>query len=113
IGLGELTSLSLTLLRWPVLLVAAGLSLSLIYRFGSNQENARWHWITMGSATASLLWVCSSILFEWVISKFGGFDVVYGSLSALIGYMIWIWLSAIVVLFGAESATLRRGNKTA
>lgn len=65
-GIGELTSLTLTLLRWPVLLVP----------------------------------VCSSMLFEWVISKFASFDVVYGSLSALIGFMIW--LSAIVVLFGAE-----------
>lgn len=102
IGLGAVASLILNLLRWPILLVVIGFSLALIYRFGSNSENAEWRWITLGSVVASLLWVCSSILFEWVVLRFGSFDELYGSLSAVIGFMIWIWLSTIVVLFGAE-----------
>lgn len=102
IGLGDISSMTLSLLRWPILLVVVGFSLALIYRFGSNREDAQWRWITMGSGVASLLWVCSSILFEWVVSRFGSFDELYGSLSAVIGFMIWIWLSTIVVLFGAE-----------
>lgn len=102
IGLGTISSLLVRLLRWPVLLVFVGLSLALIYRFGANRENARWRWITLGSGIASLLWVCTSILFEWVVARVGRLDDVYGSLSAVIGFMIWIWLSTIVVLFGAE-----------
>lgn len=102
IGLGAISSLTTSLLRWPILLVFVGLSLSLIYHFGSNRKNAKWRWITMGSGVASLLWVFSSILFEWVVSRFGSFDELYGSLSAVIGFMIWIWLSTIIVLFGAE-----------
>lgn len=97
-----ISSRSIKLLRWPTLLIVVGLSLSLIYRFGSDRENARWRWITIGSATASLLWVCSSILFEWIVSRFGSFDMLYGSLSAVIGFLVWIWLSTIAVLFGAE-----------
>ena len=102
IGLGSVTSLILTLLRWPVLLVIVAISLALIYRYGSNRENAQWRWFTTGSCIASLLWVCSSILFEWAVSRFGSFDQLYGSLSTVIGFMVWIWISTIVVLFGAE-----------
>lgn len=102
VGLGTISSLVVRLLRWPVLLVFVGFSLALIYRFGPGRENAKWRWITLGSGIASLLWVCTSILFEWVVSRFGSFDELYGPLSAVIGFMIWIWLSTIVVLFGAE-----------
>ena len=62
IGLGAVASLILNLLRWPILLVVVGFSLALIYRFGSNRENAEWRWITLGSVVASLLWVCSTIV---------------------------------------------------
>lgn len=112
LGLGSDSSMILTLLRWPVLLIVVALSLALIYRFGSNRDNARWRWITTGSCVASVLWVCSSILFEWAVSRFGSFDQLYGSLSTVIGFMIWIWISTIVVLFGAEidAAVERRGN---
>ena len=102
LGLGEISSLLIKLLRWPVLLVVVAFSLALLYRFGSGRENARWRWISLGSGVASLLWVFSSVLFEWAVSRFGGFDELYGPLSAAIGFMIWIWLSTIVVLFGAE-----------
>lgn len=102
VGLGRVSSLTLTLLRWPVLLVVVALSLALIYRFGSNRENAQWRWITTGSCVASVLWVCVSILFEWAVSRFISFDQLYGPLSTVIGFMVWIWISTIVVLFGAE-----------
>lgn len=113
IGLGAASSLAIKLLRWPLLLVFVGFSLVLIYRFGSGRENAPWRWISLGSGTASLLWVCCSILFEWVVARFGSFDELYGSLSAVIGFMIWIWLSTIVVLFGAElDAAAERTDST-
>ncbi len=117
IGLGGVSSriIIINLLRWPILLVVVGLSFSLIYYFGSSRENAEWRWLTIGSGIASLLWVLSSILFEWAVTRFGGFDDLYGSLSAVIGFMIWIWLSTIVVLFGAEldAAITRRIDRSA
>lgn len=102
IGLGEISPQMRNLLRWPVLLIVVGFSLALIYRFGSSRDHAEWRWITLGSSVASFLWVCTSILFEWTVSRFGNFNELYGSLSAVIGFMIWIWLSTIVVLLGAE-----------
>lgn len=111
--LGAISALAVNLLRWPILLGFVGFSLVLIYHFGSDRENAKWRWITMGSGIAALLWVCTSILFEWVVTRLGSFDQLYGSLSAVIGFMIWIWLSTIVVLFGAELDARRAANRPA
>ncbi|MGE3987896.1 YihY/virulence factor BrkB family protein [Pseudorhodoplanes sp.] len=92
----------LRLLRWPVLLVVIGLLLAVIYRFGSTQTSPRWRWVSAGSIAAAFLWLSFSILFEWMVTTFGSFDRLYGSLSAVVGFMIWVWISIIAVLFGAE-----------
>jgi membrane protein implicated in regulation of membrane protease activity len=60
------------------------------------------HRITWGSALAAALWLAGSVLFSWYASNFGNFDATYGSLGAVIGFMTWLWISAIVVLIGAE-----------
>lgn len=89
-------------LRWPVVLgVAIGL-LELLYRFGPSRDQARWRWITPGSALAAFGWVAMSLLFSLYVANFGHYDRTYGSLGAIVGFMTWIWLSAIVVLVGAE-----------
>src|SRR6478735_3330619 len=61
-----------------------------------------WRWITWGSAMAAILWLMISALFSWYASSFGKFNETYGSLGAVIGFMTWLWISAIVVLLGAE-----------
>src|SRR5262249_37534779 len=101
-GLAGLTETLFGLLRWPVLLVAVGLWLSLVYRFGPSRKAARWHWITLGSATAAIVWLISSILFSWYAGHFGSYNKTYGALSAIVGFMVWMWISIIVVLLGAE-----------
>lgn len=78
------------------------MALALIYRFGPSRDNAQWHWITVGSGVASLLWISFSIWFSWYAANFGSYNKTYGSLGAVIGFMTWIWLSTIVVLVGAE-----------
>lgn len=101
VGLGSLETV-LGLARWPVLLLAIGLFLALIYRYGPSRQNARWRWVTWGSAVASLLWVVGSIGFSWYVTNFGDYNETYGSLGAAIGFMTWIWLSSILILVGAE-----------
>jgi membrane protein len=102
VGLGGLTETLFNLLRWPVLLVAIGLWLSVIYRFGPSRKVAEWHWITLGSASAAVLWLVSSILFSWYAGNFGSYNKTYGTLGAIVGFMVWMWISTIVVLLGAE-----------
>jgi membrane protein len=58
--------------------------------------------VTWGSAVAAIAWLIMSILFSWYAANFGSYNETYGSLGAVIGFMTWIWLSATVVLLGAE-----------
>jgi membrane protein len=76
--------------------------LAVIYRCGPSREQAKWRWISWGSAFAAFAWLVLSILFSWYAENFGNFNRTYGSLGAVIGFMTWIWLSAIVILIGAE-----------
>jgi membrane protein len=89
-------------LRWPALIVALMLWLAVLYRFGASRTDAVWRWVTWGSAVAAILWLIASALFTWYAASFGSYDKTYGSLGAVIGFMVWIWISTIVVLLGAE-----------
>jgi membrane protein len=88
--------------RWPAMFVVLALGLACIYRFGPSREAPRWRWITWGSAAATIFWLIASALFSWYAANFGRFNETYGSLGAVIGFMTWLWISAIVILLGAE-----------
>jgi membrane protein len=102
VGLGGVGETIIKLLRWPILLLGVGLGIACIYRYGPNRDKAKWRWITWGSALASIMWLAASILFSWYAANFGSYNETYGSLGAAIGFMMWIWLSTIVILLGAE-----------
>ena len=89
-------------LRWPILLTAAGVFFSLLYRFAPCRPRARWRWITPGGCVAAVGWVVISGLFSWYVSNFGHYDRTYGSLGAIVGFLTWVWLSTMVLLYGAE-----------
>ena len=101
-GLGSEFSAAFSYSRWPLLLIVLILALALIYRFGPNREHPKWRWITWGSASAAFLWLVASLLFSWYAANFGSFNKTYGALGAAIGFMIWMWVSASVILAGAQ-----------
>jgi membrane protein len=92
----------ISLARWPIMLVLLLLALGLLYRFGPSRLGARWEWLSVGTLVAALLWIAGSSLLSWYLSNFGNYDATYGSLGAAIGLMMWMWMSAIIVLCGAE-----------
>lgn len=102
IGLGNVAEWVLRLGRWPLLVALVALVLAVLYRFGPDREEARWRWVSWGSAVASLVWLAASLGFSWYVQNFGSYNETYGSLGAVVGFMTWIWISAAVVLFGAE-----------
>ncbi|WP_347336424.1 YihY/virulence factor BrkB family protein [Nitrobacter hamburgensis] len=102
VGLSNFADLLVRTARWPAMFVGVALALALIYRFGPDREAPRWRWITWGSAVATILWLAASTLFSWYAANFGKFNETYGSLGAAIGFMTWLWISAIVILLGAE-----------
>ena len=93
---------SSSLARWPLLFVVLLTALAILYRFGPSRRAARWEWLSVGTLAAALLWIAGSALLSWYLSNFGNYDATYGSLGAAIGLMMWMWMSAIIVLCGAE-----------
>jgi membrane protein len=92
----------LTLLRWPVLYLVLLFGLACLYRYGPSRRRPQWRWVTWGSAIAGAIWIIGSLLLSWYVSNFGSYNATYGSLGAVIGFMVWLWLSTIVVLIGGE-----------
>ena len=67
-----------------------------------HRRAARWEWVSVGSVFASVVWIAASFLFSWYLAKFNTYNATYGSLGAAAGLMMWLWISATVVLLGAE-----------
>ena len=102
IGLAPESQFIVSLARWPLLFVALVAALGILYRFGPSRPAARWQWLSVGTVVAALLWIAGSSLLSWYLSNFANYDATYGSLGAAIGLMMWMWMSAIIVLCGAE-----------
>jgi membrane protein len=101
-GLGALSDSFTALLRWPILFFGVLLALSVLYRFGPSPHGARWRWLTPGSALATILWIIGSAALSYYLANFGNYDATYGSLGAAIGLMMWMWMSSVVILLGAQ-----------
>ena len=78
------------------------LALSLLYRFGPSRNAASWHWVTPGSLVATVLWLIVSALFSFYVEHLASYDATYGPLGAVVGVMMWFYVSALAVLVGAE-----------
>jgi membrane protein len=76
--------------------------LAVLYRFGPSRQHPRWEWLSAGSVAAAVAWLASSALLSWYLANFANYDATYGSLGAAIGMMMWMWVSSIVILVGAE-----------
>lgn len=100
----------LTLLRWPLLYLLIVVGLSCLYRFGPSRTTPQRRWVNWGCLLASIVWLVGSLMLSWYMANFGSYNATYGALGAVIGFMIWMWLSTIVVLVGGEiNAELERG----
>jgi membrane protein len=102
IGLHNATDSLLRIARWPLLTLVIILGLAVLYRYGPSRREPRWQWISVGSVVAAVAWLISSALLSWYLANFAHYDATYGSLGAGIGMMIWMWISSIVILFGAQ-----------
>lgn len=89
-------------LRWFVVVAVTGGAISLVYRYGPSRARAKWRWVTWGAALASIGWLGGSLLFSWYVNNIAHFDITYGSLGAVVAFMLWVWFSVMVLLIGAE-----------
>jgi membrane protein len=101
-GLQSVTDLLFRLARWPLLLILIISGLAVLYRYGPSRREPRWHWISVGSVFAAVAWLIASVLLSWYLGSFADYNKTYGSLGAGVGMMMWMWISSIVILTGAE-----------
>ena len=102
IGLNSVTDAIIRYGRWPILVLMIMFGLAVLYRYAPSRRSPRWQWITVGSAFATVAWLVGSALLSFYLANYAHYDATYGSLGAAIGLMIWMWMSTIVILLGAE-----------
>lgn len=93
--------LLVSIARWPVLTLTIFAGISLIYRLGPSRERAKWRWLSWGAIIATLVWIGASWLFSFYLQNFADYNATYGSLGAVMGLMMWTWISVIILIVGA------------
>lgn len=88
--------------RWPLMLAIVCFATMMLYRYGPSRETAQLRWLTWGAAFTSIAWLGASLGFSYYIENFANYNATYGTLGALIGFMVWTWMSVIILIVGAE-----------
>jgi membrane protein len=102
LGLPEQIRQLASWLRWPILGLGFVVGLAIFYRVAPSREGPRWRWVIWGALAATVLWLIGSVLFSWYVSNFGSYNETYGSIGTVVVLMMWFWVSALIVLLGAE-----------
>ena len=102
VGLGAGGRLAADILRWVALVLFVAGSLAVVYRYAPDRDNPRMAWVSLGAAVATVLWILGSAGFSVYVSTFGNYSETYGALAGVIVLLLWLFLTAFVVLLGAE-----------
>lgn len=102
LGLARWLELIIALARWPVLATIFITALAMAYRFGPCRNDPKFRWVSVGSIVSTLLWLVLSAGFAYYVGNFGSYDEVYGSLAAVVITLLWLYLTVMTVLLGAE-----------
>ena len=92
----------LQLAFWPVLVIGFVLGLAVLYRHGPDRDSPKWRWVSWGSVVAVAVWLVASVAFRIYAANFGSYDQSYGSLAAVVVLLLWLYITAFVVLLGAQ-----------
>ncbi len=112
IGLGSTVLLIWNIAKWPVLLALVVLIVALLYYATPNVRQPKFRWISVGAVVAIVTWVVASVLFGLYVANFSSYDKTYGSLAGVIAFLLWLWITNLALLFGAElDAELERGRE--
>ncbi|MCQ1569752.1 YihY/virulence factor BrkB family protein [Neorhizobium galegae] len=96
------TEIIIRIARWPVMMLFVTGGIMMLYRFGPSREPARLKWLTWGAAFSTVAWLAASIAVSYYLGNIADYNATYGTLGALIGFMVWTWISVIIVIVGAE-----------
>jgi membrane protein len=111
IGLGDTAVQVWDIAKWPVLLLLVSFMFAVLYWAAPNVKQPGFRWITPGGVLAVLGWVIASLAFAFYVANFGSYNETYGALAGPIVFLVWLWVSNIMILLGAEfNAELERGR---
>lgn len=102
IWLGQWTELIIRLARWPVLLALISLAIMALYRLGPSREPAKLRWLSWGAVFSTGAWLAAALAITFYLGHIADYNATYGALGASIGFMVWVWVSVIIVILGAE-----------
>ena len=98
--------------KWPIIVILVSLMIAGLYHVAPNVKQPKFKWFTLGGFLALVLWVVASAAFGFYVGNFGSYNKTYGTLGAVIGFLVWMWITNNVLLFGAEvNAELERGRE--
>jgi membrane protein len=112
IGVGSTIVTVWNIAKWPVLLVIVVLIVALLYYATPNVKQPKFRWISAGAVVAIVVWLVASAAFGFYVANFSSYDKTYGSLAGVIAFLLWLWITNLALLFGAElDAELERGRE--
>jgi membrane protein len=112
LGAGDTAVSVWNIARWPVLLLLVILGVALLYHASPNVEQPRFRWLSVGAAIAIVVWVVASLGFGVYVANFGSYNKTFGALAGVIVFLLWLWITNLALLFGAElDAELERGRQ--
>jgi membrane protein len=112
LGLGSAVVTAWSIAKWPVLGLMVMLVVALLYYATPNVKQPKFRWISVGAAVAIFTWVLASVVFAFYVANFGNYDRTYGSIAGVIVALLWLWITNLSLLFGAEiDSELERGRE--
>lgn len=112
IGLGSAALTAWNIAKWPVVLLLVVLIVAVLYHSTPNVRQPRFRWLSVGAVVAILVWILASVGFGFYVATFSSYDSTYGALAGVIVFLLWLWITNLALLFGAElDAELERARE--
>ncbi|MEA2228502.1 MAG: rane protein [Solirubrobacteraceae bacterium] len=112
VGLGSAAVTVWDIAKWPVLVIIVSFMFALLYYASPNVKHPKFQWVSPGGILAVVLWIIASALFAFYVANFGSYNKTYGTLGGVIIFLTWLWISNVVILFGAEfNAEIERARQ--
>jgi membrane protein len=112
IGLGSTALLVWNIAKWPVILAVVVLVVAILYYVTPNVKQPRFRWVSVGAVVAITVWILASVAFGFYVATFSSYDKTYGALAGVVVFLLWLWITNLALLFGAElDSELERGRE--
>ncbi|TWH05347.1 membrane protein [Rhodococcus rhodochrous J45] len=112
IGLGDTAVTVWNIVKWPVMLALVVMIVAVLYYATPNVSQPKFRWVSLGSLIAIVVWIVASVAFAFYVSNFGSYNKTYGSLAGAVIFLLWLWITNLALLFGAEfDAEMERGRQ--